>query len=150
MFLDSLLWHASILNIYCKQGISNPTKDARRRFNRVIDALVSEGILEKIGVTTPDRNKLTPCVRLVDVKFDPEEAENSRTGTAGPWEGEEVDEPHPFVPAFKMPDSLVFELLTKSGEVGMLTKVRNVCRIQSSIVDRRTRFCRSFTKRLGA
>ena len=101
--------------------MAEPSKDDRRRLNKMVDEWSIEGFLEKISV--PYVRGLTPCIRLI-VRSEEATAVELPRPDVPEWEREEESLPFGFVPAYDSLDHHLFHLIEDAGEEGTTYRVR--------------------------
>ncbi|WAR59496.1 hypothetical protein PtB15_11B136 [Puccinia triticina] len=115
---DKTMVHADIIKAI---GIATPTKDERRRLNRLIDAYIKRGLVERVAIVNTSGH--TPCIRLTPI------GEESMCATStqpkpvtAAVDDQEVEEELSVLPITRSIGQTIYDLLDSSGQEGIIYK----------------------------
>lgn len=115
---ENTMIHADIIKAI---GIANPTKDERRRLNRLIDAYIKRGLVERVAVVNMSGN--TPCIRLTALG---EESMHTTSSQPRPItmgvDGQELEEELCVLPITRSIGQTIYDLLENAGQEGIIYK----------------------------
>lgn len=115
---NNTMVHADIIKAI---GVANPTKDERRRLNRIMDAYIKRGFVERVAIV--NKSGHTPCIRLTPVGEKSMSADSTTfVPTKKESAGQELDEELSTLPLTRSVGQTIFDLVEKSGQEGMIYK----------------------------
>jgi len=115
---ENTMAHADIIKAI---GIANPTKDERRRLNRLIDAYIKRGLVERVAIVNLSGN--TPCIRLTALGEESMHTTSSqpRPVTMG-VDDQELEEELGVLPITRSIGQTIYDLLENAGQEGIIYK----------------------------
>ncbi|PLW58619.1 hypothetical protein PCANC_00076 [Puccinia coronata f. sp. avenae] len=115
---ENTMVHADIIKAI---GIATPTKDERRRLNRLIDAYIKRGLLERVAIVNLSGH--TPCIRLTALG---EESMNTTSSQPKPvtiaTDDHELEEELNVLPITRSIGQTIHDLLENAGQEGITYK----------------------------
>ncbi|KNE89594.1 hypothetical protein PSTG_16957 [Puccinia striiformis f. sp. tritici PST-78] len=115
---DNTMVHADIIKAI---GIATPTKDERRRLNRLIDAYIKRGLLERVAIVNLSGH--TPCIRLTALGEESMSISSSQPNPVTMELGDqEPEEELSVLPMTRSIGQTVHDLLENAGQEGIVYK----------------------------